>query len=150
MKTFTDLIIPRAREQPDVVFKGRFEVKKTNKDKHIVFGWANVSTRVNGEQVEDWDDDMIDIDELEKAAYIYVENYRDGGEMHERGGVATLVESIVFTKEKMTQLGVPNGTLPEGWWVGFRVTDNDVWEKIKNGTYLMFSIEGDAVREEVE
>lgn len=42
------------------------------------------------------------------------------------------------------------GTLPEGWWIGFRVTDPDVWDKVKSGEYPMFSIEGEAVREEVE
>ena len=33
---------------------------------------------------------------------------------------------------------------------GFKVTDDEVWEKVKDGTYPMFSIEGEAVREEVD
>lgn len=40
--------------------------------------------------------------------------------------------------------------MPVGWWIGFRVTDDDVWEKVKSGEYSMFSIGGTAIREEVE
>ena len=69
--------------------------------------------------------------------------------MHERGGVAYLIESVVFTEEKMAAMGIPEGTLPVGWWIGFQVTDEDVWEKVKDGTYSMFSIEGKAERVEV-
>ena len=76
--------------------------------------------------------------------------YGEGGEMHERGGVAVLVESVVFTEEKMQAIGIPPGTLPVGWWIGFKVLDEDVWKKVKDGTYLMFSIEGEAMREEVD
>ena len=79
-----------------------------------------------------------------------VDLYREGGEMHIRGGVARLIESAVFTKEKMEAMGIPEGTLPTGWWIGFQVTDADVWEKVKDGTYSMFSIEGEAKRVEVE
>ena len=45
--------------------------------------------------------------------------------MHIRGGVARLIESAVFTKEKMEAMGIPEGTLPTGWWIGFQVTDAD-------------------------
>lgn len=30
------------------------------------------------------------------------------------------------------------------------MTDDEVWEKVKDGTYPMFSIEGEAVREEAD
>ena len=43
-------------------------------------------------------------------------------------------------------MGIPSGTLPEGWWIGFYVDDDAAWEKIKDGTYKMFSIEGTARR----
>ncbi len=47
-------------------------------------------------------------------------------------------------------MGIPPGTLPVGWWIGFYVDDDEAWEKIKNGTYKMFSIEGTATRETIE
>lgn len=129
---------------------GRFSIKKSDDDKHLAFGWANVSITENGQQIEDYHEDLIDPEVLEQAAYQFVELYREGGEMHERGGCAVLVESMVFTAEKQRALGLPDGTLPIGWWIGFKVTDEEVWEKVKDGTYPMFSIEGEAIREPVE
>ena len=122
---------------------------KSDDEKMLAFGWASVSIRVDGEVIEDWQGDVIEPEELEEAAYEYVRLYRDGGEMHERGGVAVLVESVVFTEEKIAAMGIPAGILPVGWWIGFKVLDKAVWEKIKDGTYPMFSIEGEAERIEV-
>ena len=133
-----------------LVVKARFNVQKSYEEQRLVFGWANVSARANGEKITDWQEDIIDIDELEKAVYRYVEFYGDGGELHERGGVATMIESMVFTKEKLKALGLPEDALADGWWIGFHVTDESVWKKVKDGTYSMFSIEGEAIREEVE
>lgn len=127
-----------------------FTLTKSIDDQMLAFGWANVAIRTDGEQIIDYQGDIVEPEELEKAAYEFVELYREGGEMHERGGVAVLIESCVFTKEKMEKMGIPDGTLPEGWWIGFKVLDPDVWAKIKDGTYTMFSIEGEAIREEVD
>ena len=147
MKKFSELI---EKSNQDNVIKGRFKIMKSDDEKMLAFGWANVSMRVDGELIEDWQADIIEPEELENAAYEYVLLYREGGEMHERGGAAVLIESVVFTEEKMQAMGIPAGTLPVGWWIGFKVTDKDVWEKVKDGTYPMFSIEGEAERVEVE
>lgn len=154
MKRFSDLIesgTGGVKKSEPPVKKGRtFRIMKSDDEKMQAFGWANVSIRTNGEQIVDWQEDIVDPDELENAAYNFVELYRDGGEMHERGGVAVLIESVVFTEEKMAAIGIPAGTLPVGWWIGFKVLDEDVWEKVKDGTYSMFSIEGEAERVEVD
>lgn len=147
MRKFSELI---EKSSPDNIIKGRFKIMKSDDEKMLAFGWANVSMRVDGELIEDWQADIIEPEELENAAYEYVLLYREGGEMHERGGAAVLIESVVFTEEKMQAMGIPAGTLPVGWWIGFKVTDKDVWEKVKDGTYPMFSIEGEAERVEVE
>ncbi len=135
----------KARGQPH-----KLRVIKSNDDKRLVFGWANVSVRVDGEQIVDWQQDAIDTADLENAAYEYVANFGTAGELHRRGGVGRVIESIVFTKEKADALGIPPDALPEGWWIGFKITDDEVWEKIKSGEYSMFSIEGKAVREPME
>ena len=142
----SDMIEKKTR---DNVIKGKFKIMKSDDEKMLAFGWANVSMRVDGELIEDWQGDIIEPEELENAAYEYVRLYGDGGEMHERGGVAVLIESVVFTEEKMQAMGIPAGILPIGWWIGFKVTDEDVWQKVKDGTYPMFSIEGEAERVEV-
>ncbi len=156
MKKFSDLIEKSLMISENSLIdnnskqlKGRFQITKSNDDKMLAFGWANISIRANGEMIEDYQQDIVEPEELENAAYKFVELYREGGEMHERGGSAVLVESMVFTKEKMKVLGLPEGVLPVGWWIGFKVLDKDVWEKVKNGKYLMFSIEGEAERIEL-
>lgn len=145
METKDNNQIAKARDQPHSL-----TVIKSDDDRRLVFGWANVAVRVDGEQIVDWQQDMIDIAELEKAAYGYVAEFGTAGEMHRRGGVGRVIESIVFMKEKAAALGIPPDIMPEGWWIGFQITDDVVWEKIKNGEYSMFSIEGTAVREPVE
>ena len=129
-----------------------FSIFKTDDDKRLVFGWASISITVDGEQLEDRQKDIIDPEDLEEAAYEYVLNFRDTGEEH----ISTmrkkgkLVESCVFTAEKQKAIGIPEGTLPIGWWIGFKIEDDAAWERVKNGTYRMFSIEGKANREPVE
>ena len=130
--------------------KRGFAIMKSDDEKRLVFGWASVAVRVDGETIVDYQEDIIEIEELEKAAYTFTANFGTAGEMHERADVGRLIESVVFTKEKAEALGIPADILPEGWWVGFHIDDDDVWQKVKNGAYSMFSIEGTAVREEVE
>lgn len=146
MRKFSELI---EKSNPDNVIKSRFRIMKSDDEKMLAFGWASVSMRVDGELIEDWQGDIIEPEDLEEAAYEFVLLYREGGEMHERGGAAVLIESVVFTEEKMQAIGIPAGTLPIGWWIGFKVLDKDVWEKVKDGTYQMFSIEGEAERVKV-
>ena len=131
-KTYNQMT--KAREQPH-----KLAVMKSDDDKRLVFGWANVAIRVDGEQIVDWQQDAIDTEDLEKAAYEYVAEFGTAGEMHQRGGVGRVIESIVFTKEKADALGIPQDLLPQGWWIG-----------IKSGEYSMFSIEGKAIREPME
>ena len=129
-----------------------FSIYKTDDDKRLVFGWASISITVDGEQLEDRQNDLIDPEDLEEAAYEYVLNFRDTGEEHiptmrKKG---KLVESCVFTAEKQQAMGIPAGTLPVGWWIGFKIEDDDAWSRVKSGVYKMFSIEGRATREPVE
>ena len=119
------------------------KITKRDDDKFLVFGWASMA------DVTDSQGDRISIDTLEKAAYDFVLHSRMGGAMHEVMGVAALVESIVFTPEKLAALGLSEDAVPHGWFVGFKVNDAEAWQKIKNGDYAMFSISGRAVREAV-
>jgi 2'-5' RNA ligase/predicted ABC-type ATPase len=129
-----------------------YTILKTDNDKRLVFGWASISITADGEQLEDRQQDMIDPEDLEESVYEYVLNFRDTGEEHiptmrKKG---KLVESCVFTVEKQKAMGIPEGTLPVGWWIGFKIEDDAAWERVKNGTYRMFSIEGKALREPIE
>ena len=124
------------------------KIIKANFDEKKVFGWASVAADENG-AIVDSDGDIIKIDELETAAYGFVVYSRTGGEMHEKTGIGVLIESMVFTPEKIAALNLPENSLPLGWWVGFQIFDEAVWQKIKSGEYSMFSIGGEATREAV-
>ena len=153
-KTFEEVMKSSHSEEKTPAQQGgdSFSIFKTDDDKRLVFGWASISITVDGEQLEDRQKDIIDPEDLEEAAYEYVLNFRDTGEEHietmrKKG---KLVESCVFTAEKQKAIGIPEGTIPIGWWVGFKIEDEAAWQRVKNGTYRMFSIEGKAEREPVE
>lgn len=142
---------------------GSFEIAKFDVDKQLVFGWAYVTHDVQGNVVVDKSGEFIDDpDELEEAAYLYVQKSRVGGDSHTRitseigtdgdtaKKVGTMVESMVFTPEKLSKMGLPPGILPTGWWVGFKVEDPEVWKAVKEGKRPAFSIHGSGRREEVK
>lgn len=128
------------------------EISEIDTDKRQVFGWASI-TKIAGKPVVDLQGDFIDDDELEKAAYDYVQKSRVGGAMHWRVDddgnlirknnpyhVSDLIESVVFTDEKVEKMGIE--TDKTGWWVGFQVHDDRVWDKVKSGDWKGFSIHG--------
>ena len=136
------------------VFKeSTVEITKIDADKRMVFGFFNVVTK-EGEVVLDRQNHMIAVETIEKSAYDFVLNARVAGEMHIKKGVGDLVESMVFTKEKcdaivetLKKMGVKNPSMDlgiEGWWGGFKVSDDEVLAKIQSGEYSMFSIGGKA------
>lgn len=125
------------------------EITKYYDDEQLVFGWASVAKDANGNRPLDWQGDLIDAEDLEQAVYKFNLEFRESNEMHVPDTVnGTLVESVMFTKQKMAAMGIPEGTVPEGWWVGFKISDRDAYLKVKSGIYKMFSIEGSATRVE--
>ena len=129
------------------------EISKLNEDKQQCFGWCSV-VKIDGKDVIDKQNDMIEIDEIEKSAYDYMLNSRKGGDMHRRaadGGVhhtADVIESFVLTPEKIEKMGLPEST-PHGWWIGMQVHDDNLWADVKSGKKTKFSIHGTGQRTEV-
>lgn len=146
-----DVHIKKSDSEVTNMAKSDFHIVKSDDEKRLVFGWALVSATSDGQQIIDHQGDIVDQDELEEGAYEYVLNFRDAGEEHigTLRKKARMVESVVFTEEKLQAMGIPAGTVPYGWWIGFYVDDDRTWEKIKSGHYKMFSIEGRAIREPV-
>ena len=124
-----------------------FDVIKVNPDNNLVFGWANVSIRKDGEQILDSHDEQIDPEDLEMAAYAFALQFRESGVMHQGDAVGVMVESFAVTKEKLSLMGLAEDALPLGWWVGFYVQDDAVFAKVKAGEYSMFSIQGIAMKD---
>ena len=132
------------------VFSG--EMVKADPDRRIIFGWAYVAKDKDGDQVYDHSGDFVTkAENLEDKAYDFVLKSRTGNDIHMKKDVATLIESVVVTKEKRRAMGIPDGILPDtAWWVGFKVHDDDTWDMVKSGERAMFSIGGRGVRKEVE
>jgi len=122
------------------------KVLKSNKFEKLVSGWANIAKNADGSIPLDWDGDVVTAEVLEKAAIDFMLEYRESGEMHKGESKGTVVESIVFTKQKMKAMGIPEGTIPEGWFITVKIHDDDVFQKVVNGEYKMFSIQGKAKR----
>jgi len=140
-KEENEKIIEKQAPENSVVY-----VTKTKEHANLAFGWANIALKADGTFPHDWQDDVTLPEVLERAAYQFVLKYRATGEMHQGETKGYLIESMMFTKKKQQVLGIPEGIVPEGWWVGFYIPDDEVFEKVKSGKYKMFSIEGKARR----
>ncbi len=124
-------------------------ISKVDEDKQQIFGWASVIVRDDGSIVVDHQDDAIDLETLEDAAYDFVANSRQPSEMHEKIGIGHLIESLVLTPDKREAFGLPReGKL--GWWVGFQITDDLTWSKVKSGELAELSIRGESERVEYD
>ena len=117
------------------------QIGKTS-EQGLVSGWANIAVKADGTLPVDWQGDIIRPEVLEKAAIDFMLYYRESGEMHRGSSKGTVVESIVFTKDKQAAIGIPEGIVPEGWFITVKIDDPEVFEMVKSGRYCMFSIQG--------
>lgn len=127
-----------------------FTIAKTNRYNQEVFGWASVAVDVDGETIIDSHEHEIDPADLEKAVYMFNLAYRGLDEKHTEAVQGYLIESLVVTPEKLKAMGLAKDALPQGWWVGFKIPDPAVFQKVVDGEYEMFSIAGTAVVESDE
>jgi hypothetical protein len=127
---------------------GRGVISKVDEERQIVFGWAYQTHDRDGKVIVDKSGEFIDdVEEIEKAAYKFVMNSRSGDFDHTNVKSSEMVESMVFTPEKVEKMGIPPGTIPSGWWVGFHFPEKSDWEEAKKRK--AFSIHGKGVRKEV-
>lgn len=124
-------------------------ISKADDSQQRLFGWASIAVRKDGQQIEDLQGDLIDIEDLEAAWYDYVLESGELNILHKGDCQGQLIEAIVFTPEKLAALGLPPESLPLGAWVGYYVADPACYQMIKSEGFVMFSIEGSAIREPV-
>lgn len=141
-QTFRHCTTDSYDEYIPVDFQVSLAKSRTDEDKQLVSGWASVSVNADGSLPLDWEDDTIPPCVLEKAAIDFMIDYQESGVGHKGEAVGTVVESIVFTKDKQAAIGIPEGTIPEGWFITVKINDAEVFAKVKEGTYKMFSIQG--------
>lgn len=133
-----------------VTVQGAVAIAKVDDVHQNVFGWASVVTKADGTVVTDHQGDIIDPADLETAAYRFMAESRASGIDHDGAAPdGEVIESMVMTTEKAQAMGIPDGTVPVGWWLGVHIPDADAFAKARSGERAFFSIEGSAIREPV-
>jgi len=142
------------RSRSSVGKRWTLKIAKSEPDQRKVFGWASIAA-IDGEAVVDKQDDIIPVDELEKAVHEFGLNSRTHCMMHayDDGGapipVGRMIESTLFNAEKRACGLVAKdelGRTIDGWWVGLQVDHEPTWNQIKAGRLPEFSIGGKAMR----
>ncbi|MGN4860821.1 XkdF-like putative serine protease domain-containing protein [Bacillus cereus group sp. MYBK132-2] len=116
-------------------------ILKTEEEKQLVTGV------VYEPDVEDSHGDKMTAEEIEKAAYTFMENYQHIDKQHDEiAGKGTVVENWI-AKSDMTvgEQEVKAGT----WLMTVRVDDAETWEEIKKGEVTGFSMGGFGERVEI-
>ena len=131
-----------------VEFTKRFavEIFKFDDDKRVFYGWASVVEK-DGVEVVDLEGDVWSPDQMEETAWQFNVESRVGDEMHDEIQVSECVASIPFTKDLQQALGIDLGLV--GWLVGFRVSDDDSWDRVREFERPMLSIGGHGQRDPV-
>ena len=133
------------------------EVSKTDSRHRIVGGWFSVF-KLDGEDVVDSDNEVIDIESYRDAAVEFAKNHRTANFFHEQGqeprGVLVdnlLIDSEEFAKMLVHQItGLPLDDIPVqrlGHFGSFQVHSAEDFAKIQTEG-AMFSIEGQCDRAE--
>lgn len=126
-----------------------FAITKSDDTLGVVYGWASVVEKeIDGvrKAIVDHQDDIIPGTVLARAVVEFMEDYRTSGEMHAGGANGVVVESLYLDPEKAESMGFASDvakSVPTGWWIGVKVKP-EVMQRVKDGTYKMFSIQGDA------
>lgn len=129
------------------------DIQKADDELRVVYGWASIVQK-DGKPVIDAQGDIVPVIELQKAAHNFVSDARSGGVMHIKDAdgkivkVGEIVESVIFTQDLQKALGVDLGQV--GWFIGYRVEHDGIWDGIKKGDYPAFSIGGGGFRMEVD
>jgi len=122
-------------------------VLKADDEQRIVWGWASVST-YKGETVWDQQGDSISPDVMSRGATDFMENHRTAKIMHCGSPVGQVVHSMPLTKGLADALDISSDR--EGWVIGMKVEDEEVWKAVKDGVFKGFSIGGRSLRMKAE
>ena len=117
---------------------------KVDEAKRVVTGPVLVPDTV------DLEGDFEFPEDIQEAAFKFMEDARNIGEMHTKfGGIGVPVESWILREAIFVDKGMEFKIYPAGtWMMSVKVTDDKVWEKVRNGELTGFSIGFRGTREE--
>lgn len=124
-----------------------FDFEKADSEGRYVRGWASVVT-VDGQAVADTQGDIIEMEDLRKAAHQFVTDARVAKAMHAGSQVGEVVESVIVDDAFAKALGA--STPQRGWWIGMKINDDTIRKRVKAGELKAFSIGGRGKRQKME
>lgn len=131
------------------------DVAKTDAGRRIVGGWFSVF-KVNGEEVVDLDNEVVDMADYRDAYIDFAKTQRAANFEHEGPIVADLVDSILIDSEEFAKMIVAEitGLDPEdipvkklGHFGSFQFREKTDFDAAMKNGQLGFSIEGRCTRE---
>jgi len=126
-----------AEQRVNALIEGKFV--KLDAEKRIAYGWFSV-VEMGNNPVVDSQGDIIDEATLVDAVHRFMQESRAGKFMHNGPRRASVVESIVLTKNVQDALGIDLGMV--GWFGGMQFHDEELWAQVKSGGFNAFSIGG--------
>lgn len=124
-----------------------FEFEKADTTGSYVRGWAIVAT-VDGQPVVDWQGDVVQVDDLRKAAHQFISDARVAKAMHRGEPIGEVVESIIIDDDLAKALQIGDGR--RGWFIGMQVHSEAVRKRVRSGELRAFSIGGRGKRQRIE
>jgi len=117
-------------------------IVKVDKEARLVYGVFLYPEKA------DHDGDVISAPDIEKVAHGFMTDYRAIDEMHAKDAMdAEIVQSFIAWKDGIDFFGK---ILNKGTWAGaIHISDDAVWEKVKDGTYKGFSVRISGIREPI-
>jgi hypothetical protein len=123
-----------------------FAFAKADNEGRYVRGWASVVSK-DGEPVEDWQGDVIHIEDLRTAAHQFITDTRVAKAMHNGSQIGEVVESLIVDDEVAKALGITDPR--RGWFVGMHVHSPEIQKRVRSGELTAFSIGGRGTRKEI-
>lgn len=112
-------------------------VYKSGDEKQIAFA----AVLVPGEA--DSDGEILDAAKIEEVAHGWMGAYRNVDIQHSLVNVAVPVESFILPADMTVTMAGKETVLPKGTWIlGAKVTNPEVWQKIKSGELSGYSVMG--------
>lgn len=140
-ETEEDLLERAVRAIMDSVMSKSFTLQAdvVKAEQQIAYGWASVVS-MDGKAVVDRQGHVISPAEMEKMANTFMMSQRVAKEMHTGDAVGEVIHSMPITEGLMKALGIEGKV--EGWLIGVKINDGEVWKRVKDGTLKAFSIGG--------
>jgi len=127
--------LTKSEKQPTFQKEVRVFINKDEEEQKLVYGV------VYEPDVEDAHGDFMSAEEIEKAAHVFMKDYRNIDKQHDfNGGVGEVVESYIAP----TDFKIGDEEIKKGSWVLVTKASDEIWEQIKKGEITGYSMAGTA------